>query len=170
MLNRKIKIMDRLLTISERKQQTSLPGFVRYLMEKIDWNQRLIMILGHRGVGKTTLILQKLKEVAGKKVYLSLDDFYFEENRLVILIEELYQLGYRHFYLDEAHRYAHWSSDLKSIFDTYEDAYFVVSGSSILQLKKGTADLSRRAAVYHLAGLSFREYLNIDLYFLKHLR
>lgn len=155
--------MDRLLTISERKQQASLPGFVRYLMEKIDWNQRLIMILGHRGVGKTTLILQKLKEVAGKKVYLSLDDFYFEENRLVILIEVLYQLGYRHFYLDEAHRYAHWSSDLKSIFDTYEDAYFVVSGSSILQLKKGTADLSRRAAVYNLAGLSFREYLSIDL-------
>ncbi|HSF55634.1 MAG TPA: hypothetical protein VLA71_17915, partial [Algoriphagus sp.] len=75
--------MDRLLTISERKQQTSLPRFVRYLMEKIDWNQRLIMILGHRGVGKTTLILQKLKEVSGKKVFLSLDDFYFEGNRLV---------------------------------------------------------------------------------------
>lgn len=154
--------MDRLLTISERKLKASMPEFVRYLRGKIDWNQRLIMILGHRGVGKTTLILQKLKTVVAKKVYLSLDDFYFEENRLIILIEELYQLGYRHFYLDEAHRYAHWSTDLKSIFDTYEDAFFVVSGSSILELKKGTADLSRRAAVYYLAGLSFREYINIE--------
>lgn len=131
-------------------------------MEKIDWNQRLIMILGHRGVGKTTLILQKLKTVVEKKIYLSLDDFYFEENRLILHVEELYQLGYRHFYLDEAHRYAYWSTDLKSIFDTYDDAFFVVSGSSILKLKKGTADLSRRAAVYHLAGLSFREYINIE--------
>lgn len=154
--------MERLLTISERKLQASLPESVRYLMEKIDWNQRLIMILGHRGVGKTTLILQKLKSVTEKKVYLGLDDFYFEENRLILLIEELYQLGYRHFYLDEAHRYAHWSTDLKSIFDTYDDAFFVVSGSSILELKKGTADLSRRAAVYHLAGLSFREYIGIE--------
>jgi uncharacterized protein len=154
--------MDRLLTISERKLQTRMPEFVRYLMEKIDWNQRLIMILGHRGVGKTTLILQKLKKVRELKVYLSLDDFYFEENRLILLIEEYYQLGYRYFYLDEAHRYAHWSTDLKSIFDTYYDAFFVVSGSSILELKKGTADLSRRAAVYHLAGLSFREFINIE--------
>ena len=154
--------MDRLLKISERKQQAILPGTIRYLMEKIDWNQRLIMILGHRGTGKTTLILQKLKEVTEEKVYLSLDDFYFEENRLILLVEELYQLGYRHFYLDEAHRYVHWSADLKSIFDTYDDAFFVVSGSSILELKKGTADLSRRAAVYHLAGLSFREFINIE--------
>lgn len=154
--------MERLLAFSERKQQANQPDFVRYLMEKIDWNQRLIMILGHRGVGKTTLILQKLKTVDEKKVYLSLDDFYLEENRLILLIEALYQLGYRHFYLDEAHRYAHWSTDLKSIFDTYEDAFFVVSGSSILELKKGTADLSRRAAVYQLAGLSFREYIHLE--------
>lgn len=154
--------MKRLLSISVRKQEKSQPGFVRYLMEKIDWNQRLIMILGHRGVGKTTLILQKLKEVDGMKVYLSLDDFYFEENRLILLVENLYLLGYRHFYLDEAHRYAHWSSDLKALFDSYDDAYFVVSGSSILELKKGSADLSRRAAVYQLAGLSFREFINLE--------
>jgi uncharacterized protein len=154
--------MERLLAISERKQQANQPDFVRYLMGKIDWNQRLIMILGHRGVGKTTLILQKMKEVSGMKVYLSLDDFYFEENRLILLIEELYLLGYRYFYLDETHRYTYWSADLKSIFDTYEDAFFVVSGSSILELKKGTADLSRRAAVYQLAGLSFREYIQLE--------
>jgi predicted AAA+ superfamily ATPase len=154
--------MERLLAISERKQQANQPDFVRYLMEKIDWNQRLIMILGHRGVGKTTLILQKMKEVSGMKVYLSLDDFYFEENRLIILIEVLYLLGYRYFYLDETHRYTYWSADLKSIFDTYEDAFFVVSGSSILELKKGTADLSRRAAVYQLAGLSFREFIHME--------
>lgn len=155
--------MERLITLSERKERTSLPNFTRYLKREIDWSQRLILILGHRGAGKTTLILQRMSEVQEQKIYLSLDDFHFEENRLVLVIEELYTLGYRHFFLDEAHRYANWSVDLKTIFDSYEDAHMVVSGSSILGLEKGKSDLSRRAAVYRLAGLSFREFINLEL-------
>ncbi len=154
--------MERLIEISRRKQKASLPKFKRYLANQIDWTQRLIVILGHRGAGKTTLMLQNLQEGDLKSIYLSLDDYWFEENRLVELIEKLYQEGYRKFYLDEVHRYAHWSSDLKSIYDNYADANFIVSGSSILELSKGKADLSRRSAVYHLAGLSFREFINLE--------
>jgi len=157
--------MDRLIQLSDRKQQTLTLAFKRYLFSTIDWTQRLTVILGQRGVGKTTLMLQKMQEIGESVIYLSLDDFYFEENRLVEFIEQLYQTGYRTFFLDEAHRYAHWSADLKSLYDNYPDVKFVVSGSSILELSKGKADLSRRASVYHLAGLSFREYLELELDF-----
>lgn len=154
--------MKRLIEISRRKQHGTLPTFKRYLISQIDWTQRLVVILGHRGAGKTTLMLQNMQEGNLKAIYLSLDDYWFEENRLVELIEDLYHDGYRRFYLDEVHRYTHWSSDLKSIYDNYVDASFIVSGSSILELSKGKADLSRRSAVYHLAGLSFREFINFE--------
>ncbi|WP_114750924.1 ATP-binding protein [Pleomorphovibrio marinus] len=154
--------MERLIKLSERKQTQSLPQFQRYLTDQIDWDQRLILLLGHRGVGKTTLLIQRMQALKKPSIYLSLDDFWFEENRLVRTIEKFYQEGYTYFFLDEVHRYVHWSSDLKTLYDNYPDAYFVVSGSSILELGKGKADLSRRAAVYHLAGLSFREFLALD--------
>ncbi|MDR7130129.1 putative AAA+ superfamily ATPase [Algoriphagus sp. 4150] len=154
--------MERILEISKRKQQTSLPKFKRYLAAAIDWSQRLILILGHRGAGKTTLMLQKMQEIGDQVIYLSLDDFLFEEKRLAELIDQLYEKGIRYFFLDEVHRYPHWSADLKTLHDNYPDAYFVVSGSSILELGKGKADLSRRAAVYHLAGLSFREFISLE--------
>lgn len=155
--------MERLISLSNRKLEASNSSFVRYLSKRIDWNQNLILILGYRGAGKTTLMLQKMKEYQKEdSIYLSLDDFYFEGNRLVVLVEGLYQRGYRRFFLDEVHRYSHWSSDLKTLFDQYPDSYFVVSGSSILSLSKGSSDLSRRAAQYHLAGMSFREFIELE--------
>lgn len=156
--------MDRLIQLSDRKLQAPKPAFKRYLYTEMDWTQRLILILGHRGVGKTTLMLQRVQEIESA-IFLSLDDFYFEENRLIEYVEKLYQSGYRNFFLDEAHRYTHWSTDLKGLYDNYPDVHFVVSGSSILELSKGKADLSRRAAVYHLAGMSFREYLELEVGF-----
>lgn len=154
--------MDRLIGISKLKQQNSQPEFQRYLYSQIDWKQRLILILGHRGVGKTTLMLQKMQQIENKSIYLTLDDYEFESIRLAALVEDLYAKGYRNFFLDEAHRYPYWSTDLKLLYDNYVDAYFVVSGSSILELRKGKGDLSRRAAIYHLAGLSFREFVVLE--------
>ena len=154
--------MERLLEISLAKQGAILPKFKRYLGFEIDWTQRLLLILGHRGSGKTTLMLQRMQEIRHQMVYLALDDYFFESNRLVVLINQLYQRGTRYFFLDEVHRYPHWSSDLKSMYDNYPEAYFVVSGSSILKLDKGKADLSRRAVSYHLAGLSFREFISLE--------
>lgn len=154
--------MQRLIDISEKKQKEVSPGFQRYLANQIDWSQKLILILGHRGTGKTTMLIQQLKKVNAKSIYISLDDIYFEDSRLIHVIEQLYSEGYRSFFLDEAHRYTHWSIDLKLLYDNFTDAQFVVTGSSILSLSKGKADLSRRAVVYHLSGLSLREFLELE--------
>ena len=154
--------MNNLIEKSERKTKLAQAKKRRYLYEQIDWEQRLIIVLGYRGAGKTTLLLQYLSSANKKGTYLSLDDFYFETNRLVETVQSLYGMGYRLFLLDEVHRYLWWSKDLKQLYDDYEDIQMVATGSSILDVSKGNADLSRRAAVYKLQGLSFREYLNFQ--------
>lgn len=152
--------MEGLISKSEKKSKSLKAQQKRYLYEQIEWGQKLILILGYRGAGKTTLLLQYLSASRQKGIYLSLDDFYFESNRLIQTISTLYELGYRSFLMDEVHRYGWWSKDLKQLYDDYEDIQLVATGSSILDVSRGHADLSRRAAVYHLYGLSFREYLN----------
>lgn len=154
--------MDRIIKHFQKKLKSNIPEFKRYLYNEIDWNQRLILILGHRGAGKTTLLLQKVIEQPQNSIYFSLDDFYFEENRLIILLESLYEKGYRNFYLDEVHRYEYWSKDIKMAYDQLDDAHFYITGSSILEIDKAQADLSRRASVFHLSGLSFREFLKLE--------
>lgn len=154
--------MERLIEKSERKANLNRNMKRRYLYEQIDWDQRLIMVLGYRGTGKTTLLLQYLSAVQRQGIYLSLDDFFFETNRLVPSVDTLYGMGYRVFLLDEVHRYAWWSKDIKQLHDDFPDIQVVATGSSILDISKGSADLSRRASVYHLEGLSFREYLNFN--------
>jgi predicted AAA+ superfamily ATPase len=154
--------MQQLIQKSEQKSKQASNKIKRYLFQKIDWKQKLIIILGYRGAGKTTLILQYLSTAKEKGIYLSLDDFYFENNRLVETISELYSIGYRLFLLDEVHKYLYWSKDLKQLYDDFEDIQIVATGSSILDINKGNADLSRRAMVYNLQGLSFREYLNFE--------
>ncbi len=151
--------MELLISKSERRASLVKAQHKRYLFDQIDWEQRLILILGYRGVGKTTLVLQYMRGVKSTAVYFSLDDLYFETHRIVVVVADLYDLGYRMFIFDEVHRYPMWSKDLKQVYDDYPDAQFVATGSSILELSKGNADLSRRAVVYHLHGLSFREYL-----------
>ncbi len=154
--------MEYLIEKSERKTKLLKDRKRRYLYGQIDWGQRLIIVLGYRGAGKTTLLLQYLSAAPKKGVYLSLDDFYFETHRLVEIVQNLYEMGYRIFLLDEVHRYLWWSRDLKQIYDDYTDIQLVATGSSILDVSKGNADLSRRAAVYSLHGFSFREYLSFQ--------
>lgn len=154
--------MNRFIFKSEKKRNEVTDTFVRYLWKEVDWSQRLILLLGHRGVGKTTLLLQQMKSDTAKSIYLSLDDYYFEEIRLIEVVSALYDLGYRSFYLDEIHRYVHWSKELKNVYDDFTDSKFIVTGSSILEISKGQADLSRRAVVYPLLGLSFREFLLLE--------
>lgn len=150
-------VMERLIQKSIQKAKDVKGRHIRYLYNEIDWSQRLIIILGHRGTGKTTLLLQKMYHE--NELYLSLDDFYFETNRLIHLVNELYQNGLRTLFLDEIHCYEYWSKDLKQMTDDYPDLKIIATGSSILNISKGNADLSRRAVVYHLQGLSFREFL-----------
>jgi len=154
--------MQSLIQKSDRKLKQLNLKHRRSSFSEIDWNDRLILLLGHRGTGKTSLLLQHLKSINGKGIYLSLDDFVFEDQRLIVIFEKLYQQGYRHFYLDEVHRYQYWSKDLKQLYDDYNDVKLIATGSSILDVNKGNADLSRRAVSYRMQGLSFREYLFIE--------
>jgi len=154
--------MERLIKLSQRKTEALRVETKRFLYNEIDWNQPLTIINGYRGAGKTTLLLQRINELKERAIYLSLDDIYFETFRLVEVIDNLYELGYRHFFLDEIHRYKNWSKDLKNSYDNYPDIRIVATGSSILKVNQGQADLSRRAVSYYLPGLSFREFLELS--------
>lgn len=139
----------------------------RFLYNKIDINQRLTGIVGPRGTGKTTLLLQLIKEKLyhdNQAFYFSADSAYFDEHLLLEFVDELYQhRGIRYVFIDEVHKYKNWSQELKNIYDGFPDLKVFFSGSSSIDLIRGTHDLSRRARLLHLPGLSFREYLNIKL-------
>lgn len=141
------------------------PQFRRNFVDSIDWSDRLIGIKGARGVGKTTLMLQYIKEKYGKDkscIYVSLDNIYFSSNTLVGFAGEFEKKGGNYLFLDEIHKYGNWSQELKNIYDSYPDLHVVFTGSSVLHIHSGNADLSRRAVVYSMEGLSFREFLEIE--------
>ena len=137
---------------------------LRYLHPKINWENRIVAILGARGVGKTTLLLQqiKLNYDITKALYVSADDFYFSTNTLYDLAYKFQLNGGENLFIDEIHKYPNWSKEIKMMYDNLPKLKIVFTGSSILDLYKGTDDLSRRVITYHLQGLSFREYLNLS--------
>lgn len=135
----------------------------RYLYNKINWSLKSIGILGQRGLGKTTMMLQYIKDnFAGTKkaLYVSLDNPYMQSISLFEFAKEFEQYGGFMLFVDEVHKYDDWSSHIKNIYDTL-DIQVVFSGSSILQIHKQNADLSRRTVIYYLENLSFREYLEL---------
>ncbi len=140
--------------------------FKRYLMKVIPWQERLLGIQGFRGVGKTTLILQYIKENyanSDKALYVSLDNIYFADNKLVDFVKEFVANGGEHLFLDEVHKYKNWSVELKNIYDLHKNLRITFTASSLLEILNSKADLSRRAVVFFMQGLSFREYLNFSL-------
>ena len=140
-------------------------SFKRYLYDDFKPG-RLTGLVGSRGVGKTTLMLQYIKEnlASNQNVfYFSADSIYFHQSTLVEFIDELYKFeGYRFFFIDEIHKYNNWNQELKNLYDAFPDIKIVYSGSSMLELVTGSYDLSRRAKIYHLCGMSFREYFNFS--------
>ena len=151
-----------LINIYHRKLAVTDLRFKRYLHDRIDWSLRLIGIKGARGVGKTTMLLQHIKESFGKiddALYVSLDNLWFNTYKLEDLVEFLYTHGVIHIYLDEVHRYKDWAVLLKNFYDSYPDLNIVYTGSAMLAIDSSKADLSRRQSLYSLNGLSFREYL-----------
>ena len=143
-------------------RNTSL-GFVRSYMQAINWDTQMIALRGARGVGKTTLMLQYIKQnypaYSRKVLYCSLDIIYFANHNLVDLASDFVKQGGEHLFLDEVHKYATWSRELKEIYDLFPNLRVVVSASSLLNFMTGDADLSRRCIAYDIQGLSFREYL-----------
>lgn len=142
-------------------------SFKRYMYNVIDWSVPMLCIRGARGIGKTTMMLQRIKEIRmrpSQALYITLDDLWFTDHRLVDLAEYHVTHGGTHLFIDEVHRYPFrtWSQELKNIYDRYPELKVVFSGSSMLQLDKSTADLSRRCIFYDMQGLSFREYLFLE--------
>ena len=156
-----------LLEISAKRIRNTKETFIRSIDKKINWNSRLIGIKGARGCGKTTLLLQHLKNnhmdlvSSGKALYVSLDNIWFAKNSLLDLVETFTKNGGKILYLDEVHRYEDWPIYIKNIYDDYPELQVVFTGSSLLQILDARADLSRRPVMYNMQGLSFREYLNI---------
>src|ERR1019366_4685174 len=157
-------MMDTLYEKFYRKLETTSLQFTRSAIDSIHWNARLIGIKGARGVGKTTLMLQYIKKhlpLNESTLYVSLDNIWFAQNSLSSLTDYFVKHGGKFLFLDEVHKYPNWSQELKNIYDDYPDLKIVFTGSSLLEILNARADLSRRAVVYSMQGLSYREFLNL---------
>lgn len=162
--------METLFEQSQLRLKRLNSHFLRSMHSSIDWGCQLIEIKGARGVGKTTLMLQKASMLSrtesGKVLYVSLDDPFFYNHTIVEVAEYFLKFGGKYLFLDEVHKYPakypkhDWSSEIKVAYDRYPELKIVYSGSSVLQLYKGHGDLSRRKCSYNLPGLSLREYIN----------
>lgn len=156
--------MVELFELSNTQLQRTKLNFFRSLYNTIDWENRLIGIKGARGTGKTTMLLQYLKQLElsnSEKLYVSLDDIYFTNHSLVEVGKEFHMQGGKILVLDEVHKYPNWSQEIKNLYDRYSDLKIVFTGSSIVDITKNEGDLSRRSVMYELKGLSFREYLGL---------
>lgn len=157
--------MEKLIELFRKKMTGPLPVFERELERKINWNARLISVRGSRGTGKTTLFLQHIKKTfsnnLNKVLYVNLDNIYFSNNTLVELAEKFASRGGTHLFIDEVHKYENWSKEIKNLYDDFPELHIAFTGSSLLEILNGRADLSRRTLVYELTGLSFREYLSL---------
>ena len=149
------------------KQQSLLAltnlSFKRCMYVHFPWNSRMAGLVGPRGVGKTTMLLQYIKEQNDRDMlYVSADDIYFSNHRLTEVADEFYKNGGKRLFIDEIHKYKDWSVELKNIYDFYPGLKVCFTGSSILDIRKGMADLSRRALMFSMQGFSFREYLKFE--------
>ena len=156
--------MDKLIERFNKLLEATDTSFLRYNHNQISWDDRMIAIVGARGVGKTTLILQhiKLYHNTNEAIYVSADDFYFTEHKLLDFAEEFNRLGGKYLFVDEIHKYPGWSKEMKLIYDYLPKLKVVFTGSSILDIFRGTDDLSRRVLLYKMYGMSFREFLNMN--------
>jgi len=157
--------MDSLIKIHLRLLQETDDKTFRYLYPNIDWDERCVAIIGAKGVGKTTLLLQHIKTAFGNKneaLYASLDNSWFAKHTIYELADEFYMNGGTHLFLDEIHHYPNWATEIKNIYDSFPKLKIVFTGSSLLQIYKSTTDLSRRVVYETLEGLSFREFLKFE--------
>ncbi len=155
--------MEQLYATFNKKLKETSTDFIRYKYLDIKWEGRAFGLVGPRGVGKSYMLLQYIKQNLDTKdtLYVSADNIYFSEHKLVDLADEFVKMGGKHLFIDEIHKYEGWSRELKQIIDDFGELQIVISGSSILDIYRGMADLSRRVPIYQMQGLSFREYLSL---------
>lgn len=155
--------MDKLFEHFQKLLRETNTSFFRYIYTDINWKNRMIGLTGPRGIGKTTLVLQHIKKTLNPAdtLYVTAEDFYFAGNRLIDLADAFVKRGGKYLFIDEIHKYKEWAKELKLIYDYHSELNVVFTGSSVLDIKKGASDLSRRAVMYNMQGLSFREYLQL---------
>jgi len=155
--------MDKLFIQFQKLLRETDCGFFRYIYAEVNWKNRMIGLIGPRGIGKTTLVLQHIKKNLNlsETLYVTAEDFYFADKKLIDLAGDFVKQGGKYLFIDEIHKYKDWSKELKLIYDYHPELNVVFTGSSVLDIKKGASDLSRRAVMYHMQGLSFREYLRM---------
>ncbi len=155
--------MDKLFEQFHKLLKETDTGFFRYIYAEVNWKNRMIGLTGPRGVGKTTLVLQHIKKTLNPEetLYVTAEDFYFADNKLIDLADAFVKRGGKYLFVDEIHKYKDWAKELKLIYDYHPELNVVFTGSSVLDIRKGASDLSRRAVMYHMQGLSFREYLQL---------
>ena len=159
------EILTKLYAISEQRLKDTPMNFRRYLHPRIGWNQRLLFIRGSRGVGKTTLLLQHMKDMglgSDKSLYVSLDNVWLGTRELYDLIEYYVHHGGTHLFFDEVHYFDKWQTLFKNVNDDFKGLQVVFTGSSLLRIEKSAGDLSRRLATCDLSGMSFREFLSFE--------
>lgn len=158
-----VQYMEKLQASFDAMARAIPTTFHRYMFDRINWDNRLLGLVGPRGVGKTTLMLQYAKEKLNRNttLFVNADDLYFSAHHLIDLADEFVKQGGTHLIIDEIHKYKDWARELKLMYDYHADLKVLFTGSSILDIHKGSADLSRRAIVYSMQGLSFREYLHM---------
>lgn len=155
--------MDKLFEQFQKFLKEINSDFFRYIYKEINWKNRMIGLTGPRGVGKTTLVLQHIKKNLkhDETLYVTAEDFYFADNKLIDLADDFVKHGGKYLFIDEIHKYKDWAKELKLIYDYQPELNVVFTGSSVLDIRKGASDLSRRAVMYYMQGLSFREYLQL---------
>lgn len=154
-----------LITVYHRKLAETSLNFKRSLYYSINWNVRMLGIKGEKGVGKTTLILQHIKETFDNPddaLYVSMDNLWFKTHSIMDLVEHLYSKGVYFLFMDEIHKCPDWTSVLKNLYDNFPRLHIVYTGSSMLRIDNSRVDLSRRQTLYKLNNLSFREYLEYE--------
>lgn len=155
--------MERLQAIFDKLLRETTSTFHRYMYDRIDWNARMVGLLGPRGVGKTTMVLQHIKEKLPRKetLYVVAEDLYFSSHTLLDLSDDFARRGGKYLFIDEIHKYQGWSRELKLIYDYHSELHVFFTGSSVLDISHGVSDLSRRVLTYTMQGLSYREYLSL---------
>lgn len=155
--------MEQLQATFHKLLRETTTSFHRYMYSRINWDARMVGLMGPRGVGKTTLVLQHIKEELPLKesLYVQAEDFYFASHRLTELADNFAKMGGKYLFIDEIHKYKDWSRELKLIYDYHAELHVVFTGSSVLDIAKGASDLSRRTLMYEMQGLSYREYLEL---------